>query len=157
MHRVASGFTIFEVLIVVAILAIVLGIGVSWFRVSNPQVYASSLRNLILQARFEAIRANEPVVVSWEPTLQEFVARVAGDAQNWCSGTGREINRTNARDLGRLTVSSTVTGTGSLVWIPSGQARDCQRGLFAEDVAEISDGRSQRTVVIGAAGRVEIR
>jgi len=150
------GFSILEVLIVVAILGVVLGLGATMWRAPSSQVYASSLRNLVLQARFEAIRRNEPVVVAWDADVREFVVRASGGGA-WCTDMGDELGRSNASDVGRLTVTTSVTGNGSLVWVPSGQARNCSGASFAEDFADIDDGRTPRRVVIGAAGRVEIR
>jgi len=150
------GVTIIEIVVVMAILAVTLGIGVSFIRPPGAQAYATSLRNLVLQARFEAIRRNEPVVVAWDAGVQEFVARVAGTSQ-WCQDLGVELNRSNAADIGRLAVTTTVVGNGALVWIPSGQARGCARQPFDEDFADVTDNRTTLRVVIGSAGRVIIQ
>jgi len=154
--RYRHGFSILELLIVVAILAVALGLGTTMWRAPSSQVFASSLRNLVLQARFEAIRRNEPVVVAWDADAREFVVR-AGGGGAWCTNMGAELGRSNAADIGRVVVTTSVTGNGSLVWVPSGQARSCSGAAFAEDFADIDDGRMTRRVVIGAAGRVEIR
>lgn len=150
-----SGLSLLEVLIVIAVLATTLGLGATLFRAPSSQVYASSLRNLVLQARFEAIRRNEPVVVAWDADVQEFVVRASGSGA-WCTSMGAELNRSNAADIGRLTVTTSVTGDGSLVWVPSGQARSCSGAAFARSFADIDDGRMVRRVVIGTAGRVEV-
>lgn len=149
------GFTLIEVIFVMAIAAILIGVGAMAWRPPAAQTYASGLRNLVLQSRFEAIRRNEPVMVSWESGVREFVVRVAGPS-DWCGAPGQELKRSNAADIGRLTVTTTVVGNGALVWVPSGQARNCSRSAFSEDFAEIDDGRNVLRVVIGSAGKVEI-
>jgi len=141
--------------VAVAILGILLAIGATSIRAPAAQTYASSLRNMVLQARFEAIKRNAPVVVGWVEAESEFVARLAGPT-NWCNDLGDVVSRSNAVEIGRLQITTTVTGSGSLVWIPSGQARNCSRAQFAPDFATIEDGRTERTVRIGAAGRVDI-
>jgi prepilin-type N-terminal cleavage/methylation domain-containing protein len=147
--------TLIEIIVAMAIIGILSAVAVTNFRPPSSQVYTSSLRNLVLQARFEAIRRNEPVVVAWDGSAREFVVRVAGSS-TWCTDMGAELRRSNAAEIGRLTITTTVVGNGSLVWIPSGQARNCSRGPFAEDFADVDDGRQSRRVTIGSAGRVEI-
>lgn len=149
------GFTVLEVIIVVAIAGILLAISAVSVRAPAAQTYASSLRNMVLQARFEAIKRNAPIVVGWVEAESEFVARVAG-LTDWCQDLGPVVGRSNAVEIGRLDVSTTVSGAGSLVWVPSGQARNCSRAQFTPDFAAIDDGRASRVVRIGAAGRVEI-
>jgi prepilin-type N-terminal cleavage/methylation domain-containing protein len=149
------GFSILEVVVAVAILGILLAIGATSIRAPAAQTYSSSLRNMVLQARFEAIKRNAPVVVGWVADEGEFVARIAGPT-DWCSDLGAVLTRSNAAEIGRLNVTTTVAGSGSLVWIPSGQARNCSRAQFTPDFATIDDSRNVRTVRIGAAGRVEI-
>mgnify|MGYP002480004344 CR=1 FL=1 len=151
----ARGFTVLEVILALSALAILFAIGFTYWRPPRAQIYASSVRNLVLQARFEAIRRNEPVVISWEEDEREFVVRLAG-SDDWCGAPREEIARSNAAELGRLTVTTTVVGNGSLVWVPSGQARSCARSPFNEDFADIEDGSESRRIVIGSAGKVEI-
>jgi prepilin-type N-terminal cleavage/methylation domain-containing protein len=152
----SAGLTLIEIILVLAILGITLSASAAVFRAPAPQVYATSLRNLVLQARFEAIRRNAPVVVGWDAGVREFVVRLAGET-GWCADMGAVIGRSNAAEIGRLTITTTVVGAGSLVWVPSGQARNCGRGPFVDDVADIVDGRTSRRVFIGAAGRVEVQ
>jgi prepilin-type N-terminal cleavage/methylation domain-containing protein len=149
------GFTLLEVIVAVAMLGILLAIGATSVRPPAAQTYASSLRNMVLQARFEAIKRNAPVVVGWVADEEEFVARLAGQ-DDWCTDLGDVIIRSNAIEIARLQITTTVTGPGSLVWVPSGQSRNCGRAPFTPDFATIEDGRNARTVRIGAAGRVEI-
>jgi prepilin-type N-terminal cleavage/methylation domain-containing protein len=151
-----AAFSLLEMLVVMAVLAVTFGFASFAVRPSSAQVYATSLRNLVLQSRFEAIRRNEPVVVGWDASAREFVVRTAG-ATDWCDGSGSELRRSNAADVGRLAITTTVTGSASLVWVPSGQARTCARASFPEAFAAIDDGRSVRRLVIAAAGRVEVR
>jgi prepilin-type N-terminal cleavage/methylation domain-containing protein len=150
------GLTLLELLVVLSILGVGFSLSAVAVRPPAAQAYASSLRNLVLQARFEAIRRHEPVVVAWDAASAEFVVRVAGST-SWCQDMGIELRRSNAADIGRLSITTTVVGNGSMVWIPSGQARNCTRAAFSEDFADIDDGRVSRRVLIGAAGRVEIQ
>lgn len=150
-----QGFTLIELLIALSVIAVLMAAGAASLRAPVAQVYAENVKTLLLQSRFEAIRQSQPVVVSWNAAAGRFEAFL-GDLDAPCDlpSSGVPLLRTDAAEVGRIDVS--ITGEGSLVWVPSGQARTCGGLVFTEVVATINDSRVTRQVVVSFGGRVEV-
>lgn len=141
---------------VLGVLGVLLGIGVTMFRPPSERLFANDLRSQLQQARFDAVKRNQPVAVVWDADARQFETRIASDpAMNAdvCEGT-QVLNRRSANDYRALTVSTTM-GQG-LVWLPNGQARTCDGGLNVASVTTISGPSAERRVIVSLAGRVAV-
>ena len=146
------GITLIEIIIAMSILGILLGIGAASFRPSESRLFANDVRALIQQARFEAVRRNEPVAVVWNEADAAFLTVRGSDAQP-CQPT-IVLNRATATTYRRVEVD--IEFDDGLVWLPSGNARSCSYGAFSDVIAIISDNYGSRTVTVTLTGRVSI-
>lgn len=150
----STGFTVLEIVLVVGILGVLLGIGVVALRPPAIRSYTESIRALMQQARFEAIKLNRPVLVVWDEESREFQSSVA-TVGALCSPE-TVLVRAAASDYGNLQVGF-PEGAVSLLWLPNGQARDCQSmGPFPTLIATVSDSSQSRDVRVSITGRVTI-
>ena len=149
------GFSLIELLIVVAALSIIAAFGVFAVRPSTAQTYANAVHSFLTKSRFDAVRLNRPVFVYWNETEGAFESGV-GTTDDWCDDTGEVLAQMETRRIDRLTVETELS-TRRLVWIPSGQVRACGGQFFRPVIATIRDQRTIREVVIGASGLVEVR
>ncbi len=152
-RRATSGVSLIEVIIVVAIVGVLTSLAAFSVRPSTAQTYANTIHSFIMKARFDAVRLNQPVHVSWNAVAGTFEARL-GSANAWCAPNGEVLAQMEPLRIDRLDV--TVIGD-TLVWIPSGQVRTCNGGFVAPVVATIRDRAHVRLVEIGAGGLVEVR
>ena len=149
------GFSIIELLIALSILGILLGIGAALVRTPSASLYANDIRALIQQARFEAVKLNRPVAIVWNEPLNSFVAGV-GPLSDPCEFDA-PIVTADSRAYARLTIDPGFGSDDGLVWLPSGQARDCAFGTFPQTIATINDGRLTQRVTVTLTGRVTIQ
>ena len=149
------GFSVIELLIALSILGILLGIGASLIRTPSARLYANDVRALIQQARFEAVKLNRPVAIVWNETLNSFVAGV-GTIDDPCDFDAPVVTA-DSRAYARMTINPGFGSDDGLVWLPSGQARDCAFGTFPQTIATINDGRLTQRVTVTLTGRVTIQ
>jgi prepilin-type N-terminal cleavage/methylation domain-containing protein len=146
------GFSLIEIIVAMSILGILAAIGASAYRTPGARLYSNDVRALVQQARYEAIRQNAPVAVVWNPGLSAFQTVLGTLAQPCQDAT--VLNTTAATRYPRVTVD--VEFVDGLVWLPSGQARNCSYGPFSAVIATIGDGRDERVVTVTLTGRVTI-
>lgn len=164
------GFTIIELLVVIAIVAIISGVGAALYPRQDARSYANDVRALLLQGRYEAIKLNQPVSVVWDEDIRAFVTIVSrSDSDedalervfaNPCSDGARVAEASSVRYRLESVIVEVNEAPGALpgvLWLPTGQARGCDFGVLDETIARVTDSRSQRTITISVAGRVEVR
>ena len=164
-----SGFSLLEVIIVIAILGILLAI-VAWqFPSQSARAYANDVRAILLQGRYEAIKRNRPIAVLWSEANQEFFTVLSSAGGDDPCSTGTVLLRASSRDYARTSVTIQIDRDGGLeaigdedddvgvVWLPSGQARSCLFAVLPRTIATIADPRSTREISISVAGKVEVR
>ena len=178
--RWQSGFSLIEILVTIAILAILLGLAMPSFTSIINSNRLSSAGNEFLAtlqaARIEAIRRNARVVVcssnnadSGAPTcattgvIRGYVAfvddgaGVASAARNDALDAGEAIVRANAMsDNLQIVVSPAVAATGSISYRSDGLAHATNGALLAGSVsicmATTTPAENVRTVQIGTGG-----
>ena len=152
-----SGFTLLEVIAVVAMLAVVFGFAGVRFAAPSSRVVSAEFSNVIQQARFEAVRANRGVAVVWLEDARQLVTRVqsAADAALICGNTDGQVIVADFTRYPRVEVDPDLGTEQALVWLPNGQARTCSLApLPRQQIATVSDGREQYRILISVTGRV---
>lgn len=141
-------------LIALAILGTLLGIGVSRFGSSDARAYSNDIKALVQQARFEAVKRNVPIAVTWNGASDEF-RTVMGDPATPCTpiATLATAGHSNYR---LAEVDPGFADGQGLVWLPSGQARSCGLGAFSPTIARVTDRSREFTVTVTLTGRVTI-
>ena len=154
--RSTAGISVLELMVALAVLAVLAGIGAVNLRTPGPQLFANDLRALVQQARHEAVKRNEPVAVRWDAAGPRFVTTVPDDDAHPCRD-GTVLAQRRLDEYPRLSITTTFVDGEGVVWLPSGHARSCQLLAFDRAIATIRDGSSERTVVVTLTGRVEIQ
>jgi prepilin-type N-terminal cleavage/methylation domain-containing protein len=149
-----AGFSLLEILIAIAMLGVLVGFGAMQIRARSATAYARDLKGLVQQGRFEAIKRNRPIAVIWSESAGEF-RTVLGSEDQPCDP--EEVLATaSPANYRRLNVDSSFSDGDGIVWLPSGQARACDLGVFSEHIAVLNDGNTSRTVTVSLTGRVTI-
>ena len=157
--RSSSGFSVIELLIVAAILAILMGVGFVRFDPSRWELSQAEqvLSQEIMRARFEAIKSNRMVELQFDLTGNgAYSLCVDENADQICEAA--EV------------VSTTTFGSGdfprtliSEVTVPDDRVRFDLRGVPTESLfgtkitLETENGSKSSTLVLSATGRVEIQ
>lgn len=152
--RGGDGFTALEVILAVAIVGILLGIGFVRLQPPASRLYANDLKAQLLQAKYEAVKRNLPVAVVWNSGSSAFETRFDASLVDPCNGSS--VLATNkATDYPGVAVSTTMSP--GVVWFPNGQGVTCTNGTGIASVTTISDGRTTRTVSVHLGGGVQIQ
>ena len=154
--KTRAGFTLLEMLIVIAIMGILMALGVPMLRPPSSYLFASDLKAMVQQARFESIKRNVPVAVVWSDSAKTFTTQSHTDYLKACDATGTEKLRVKSLTEYRNLRVTSAFQTGGLVWLPTGLGRQCTGGLMANGTT-ITDDRMVYRVCISSAGRVRIK
>jgi Tfp pilus assembly protein FimT len=152
-HR-AAGVTILELLVAIAVAAVLITTAVLSLRPPSATLFAGELRALLLQARLEAVKRNALVAVVYDAADPGFVTRL-DDGDGACTSTLTLANR-RASAHRSVTISTELADGDGLVWLPSGLARACDGGALTPTIAVLDDGVTLRSVSITATGRVVV-
>lgn len=152
----SRGFTLIEVLLTVAVIGILTGVGVMSLRPPALRTAASSVRALLQQSKVEAIKLNRPVVVSLVGTEVQTQSLGGGHALQCNTGLTR-LRGVDLAEFPRVVAESSLGLP--FVWLPTGQVRDCAGAFLPADGAglALSDGSRSLTVTVMAGGQVEVR
>ncbi len=150
-----QGFSLLEILVVIAALGIILSVTLGVFRAPSSRLYANDVNALLQQARFQAIKHDEAVAVVWDATDQAMVTRLnSGGAVSCSSLDTTELSKKPLTDYRKLSVKTTLEGNG-LLWLPNGQIRGCNGGSGSGSLT-VTDERSSLILNISATGKVSI-
>jgi type IV fimbrial biogenesis protein FimT len=155
-----TGFTIIELMVSIAIVAILVGIGVPSFQtaIQNARLSASisDLQAAMLNARSEAMKRNSPVVVapidgaSWTSGWRTVVTPTVGATEEL--QLRPQLAIVISVDSSTGTGFSTGSGTG-IRYDGQGFARDAS-GAFSASCLTLKVPTGRRTsLVVGASGR----
>lgn len=162
MKKVQVGFTLLELLIVIAIMGILLALGVPMLRPPSSYLFANDLKAMIQQGRYEAIKRNTPVAVVWNGANKSYMTRfdenntTFSSFETLCMSEGaniKTINTKRASDYRSVSVSTNFAQDG-IVWLPTGLAKSCNGGAIDNGTVTINDGRKPYYVIISRASRV---
>ena len=149
----ASGFTLIELIVVLAIIGILAAIGVLSVRPPSARLLANDYIAMVQQARFEAIKRNRPVAVV--RSGQEYTTLVKNDDLINCDTAETTQIRLKRADEYRDVQISSATGTGNgIVWLPSGMARTCTNAPDVTGRATFTSGAVSVSVIITSSGRI---
>ena len=153
-----DGFTLVEALVVLAVLAILIGVSAMTLRQPQARLLANDLKVVFQQGRYEAIKTNRPIAVVFNETSDTVEVRLAPasqDPSSQCGGTTVVRSRdTSEYPQADITLESTSNG---IVWLPSGQARDCDGSIASGIRLRIADVRTSASVVVHPTGRAEVQ
>ncbi len=162
--RRRHGFTMLEMLVVIAILAILLAIVAIRTPARGAVPYANDIRAALQQGRFEAIKRNRPVAVVWNATEESWQTVFNPVSDNDPCNGGTLLSSTDSGQYPGVAVAPGFPDLGApaigngVVWLPTGQARACDfNPLPLETVAIVSDRDVEREVAVSIAGRVTVR
>lgn len=159
MTRIRAGFTLLEMLVVVGIMGIFLALGIPMLRPPAAYLFASDLKAMIQQARYEAIKRNTPVAVVWSSTDRTYTTRLDAANTNFANTngactSGTVISTKQLGDYRNISISTNMPGNG-IIWLPTGLARSCTTGL-GNSTTTVGDGKQSYNVVTSANGRVKL-
>ena len=154
-----AGLSLVEILVVMAVLGILLGIGISALRAPEARLFANDLKALVQQGRYEAVKRQTPVAVVWDAGSQSFRTQyVEGStAVSTVCSSGAVVASKQLSDYRRVRLGSNGL-SGGIVWLPSGLVRGCTGSDLSSGLTvEITDGQSSRTLVVSSAGAVRLQ
>ena len=162
LSRNQRGISLLEMLIVLAVAAVLLAIGAVWIQPPAARAFANDVKAQIEQARYEAVKRSVPVAVRFRDGA--FVTTVdpsdpaAGliTVVDSCASDAAVLVRRDASEYRGVSVE-TDPSAWSVVWLPSGQGRTCGGSLAIGSTVEITDGRTTRVIEVSVGGRVSIQ
>ena len=151
-----KGFTLIEILVVLAVLAILLAIAIPNLRTPAVRLAADAAHSYVQQARFDAIRLNRPVMLSVQDAGTGLnMAQLTTSAHVICSGTATPLSALELSEFRQVQIQE----RGHLfLWLPNGQPRSCSgQPLPGELSITLGDGNRSQQVVVSTGGAVTIR
>jgi len=152
------GFSAVELMIAMAIIGILVGLGAVLVRRPAVRVLSNEFRMQIVQARFEAVERNRPVAVTWDGETRTLSTRVNLDDPLVGAACDGQAIRSHAGSSAYRDV--TISGTfASIVFLPNGQARKCDGSAIgaSDSTLQISDSRRTVTIAVTSAGRIVVQ
>lgn len=145
------GLSLLEILIALAILSLS-AVFLIDYRSKAVAPATAALRAHLIQARFEAIRRDQPVAVVFDHLQGEFLTRLDASQSGAICSDGEVLARLSLQEFRGVRVGDLPTP--GLVWLPSGLGRTCQGGGVFNQTISLSDGRREGRVIVSRAGRV---
>lgn len=152
---VRLGFTILEVLVALAIVGVLAGIGAATLREPPARLAANSYRSFLQNARHVAISRNRPVLISADAASRTISMLVAStSAASNCEAFTSQQATFDATEY-RQVAFTTDTADGRLLWLPNGRPGHCGGGI-AGTTTSFSDGKRTFSVEVSPAGQVRV-
>ena len=149
------GWSVLEILVVLAILAVVFGLALMLLRPPSSRHAAVRLAGELTNARLRALAGGAPtaVIVALDGASWERRIGIPGaDAPMTCNGGTIDGRLDLARSFPGVTVSS--GSDAGIVWFPTGWGRTCDGGAVFNRRIVLSGPRARHAVVVSSAGRV---
>lgn len=160
----SKGFTLTEVIIVIAILAIGLAIAIPNFidmgELSQLRSSARQLKDQMAKARLTAIETNSPTLVAFDPfaggiiTSYQIVQDTNGNCEIDAGEKTQRISLSNV-EITANNLSTNDAGNFIVQWDRRGYPRQ-KNGLFAQGTVTYSGAGSQLQVVLSRTGNIRI-
>lgn len=157
MARRLAGMSMIEVLIVIAVLGILMGIGVSRISPPSSRLLSNDIKSMLYQSRYEAVKRNQPVAFVWDAQSQTFQVRLdeaSSDVADQCDGERVLVTKPVA-DYPRVSVTVDMA-TNGVVWLPSGQGRTCAGAPMVAGQIRVTSGEKEKVVSFTLGGKVSI-
>lgn len=150
-----SGFTLVELIVVMAVIAIAGAIASGIARPSNELRAAGAVKSMLVFARLQALWQGTVVAVTPLPLGGGFtVSRGPFDTSGSCQG-GRVLSRLLLSEYPGVRLSSGFSG-GGLAWLPSGSGRSCAGGGVISSTLTLTGLRGAANVIVSSLGRVRV-
>jgi len=153
--RLPRGLTLIEILVCLAVVGSVAGLGLAFVRPANDARAATALKTLLLWSRAEAMWQGSSVSVVELPLgIGYEVRRLEGSASG--CGSGAVIGRLLVAEHPGVRIAAGFGAREGLLWLPTGSGRSCDGGgvISASIVLQSLAGSSR--VVISSLGRVRV-
>ena len=151
------GLTAVEIIVALAILGILVGVGAARMSPSPARLAANTVQATVQQAKFESIRRNRPLVVILDPSTNEVHVRYS-QAAGSIECNEAVTTEVRSTDLSEYRGVRLTANAERFVWLPNGQVRGCAgEWLAAEVVVQLDDGARSSTVVVSTGGEVTVQ
>lgn len=148
--RNASGVTLIEILVVIAIFGILAAVAANLYRSNDATTLSRHLARTLGEGRFAAIARNVNVVAAWDSDQRALILRSAD--LNTCNVDGPVVLRANANEFPRATVDA--SGFTTMAWQPNGIPVFCGSSSLPSMI--VSDDARTWTLDVSALGEVSI-
>lgn len=148
-----DGWSLVEMLVVIAILAVLAGIGMALMRPSPSRHAAVLLATELTAARLRALAGGAPtaVVADGPSDVRRRVGAPWDDAPSTCTA-GRIDASTDLASFPGVVIASGLDD--GIVWFPTGWGRTCSgAGVYNRRIV-IAGPRRSHAVIVSSAGRV---
>lgn len=160
------GMTLIELLVTLAVAAIILTVGVPSFRDLMQDIRATTVTNRLMASiqhtRSEAVRRGMPVTLCASADGATCTNSNPADfSQGWIvvSGypgdPGSELLRVHQPDVGDIDIPENLSNGHSLTYSPTGETRAPGGAFIAGNLQICHDGRDRR-VIISKTGRPRV-
>ena len=146
-----GGTSFIEILVVLAVLALVAGASFAVVRPSGAHQAALAARALVTWSRLQALRTNSDAALS--STAQGLVVHASGSAPRPCT-IGRRLRGLAWSDFGSVRLERALRS--GILWRADGIALSCAGGGVISDRLVLADDRARYAVVISSLGRVRV-
>lgn len=154
----SAGFSLIELLVIIAVLGILLGIGAFLVRAPAARLAANDFKAFLQEARLEAVKRNRAVIVAWDDAGNALTMRAldaAGVAS--CNAEGDEVKRMRLEEYRNVSLTTDMVD-GGVAWLPNGRSLQCNGSLGSSSTAFSADGKVWAVTVSGIGDvRVEAR
>lgn len=145
-------------LVVLAVLGVLLGLGVSSLRAPDHVAAANAVRGFLQDGRVEAVKRNRAVVITFDAAERRFAMSVQATSGSVSCTSGltalRDLDLDG--DYGGVAATAALAG-GGLVWLPSGTVRSCTVGTPGGATLAFQGRSGSRQVVVSEVGRVAVQ
>ena len=149
--RRRAGVTLLEILLTMAVLSVLSGIGFTSLRSPDASLYARHASEVLGEARFHAVARTADVVSYWDADAGALVLR---ESDGSCATDGPLVARALVSDFPRATVDAAAFTP--VLWRPNGLPSFCGATPAATRLV-VRDGRTERTVQLDLVGEVTVR
>lgn len=143
-----AGFTLLELLIILAIIATLAAITVFLLMPDPTRALARDITQLHQQARYESINRNEVMLSTWNHNAQAWQVSVANPSSRCTPGTP-------IRTASRTSVTADTRQFNGILWQPNGLPLTCSGPgqPVAQQRITLNSGRRSTTITFNSNGK----